>query len=176
MAVDSLTTTGGWLLAAATGDSSLGATVKRLFGTTPLPTLGCALTFGTGPSQANRLYCVKRSLATLTYDLIDLSGSLLDSFGNVISLTALKLAIVALDAPDGTAKLIVGPQNKTNAVLGPWGSVTDANCNKAVPYWDAVVNEPIAGYPVVNAASDIFPVYNPTAASLDYWLLLAGVG
>lgn len=176
MAVDSLIISGEWPLRASYGDSSLGGDISRIFGRDVLPPLGCGLTFGTGPNQANRFYCLNRTLVTVTYDLLDLSGSLVDAFGNTISLTALKLAIVAIDAPDGTKKVYAGPQNQTHAVKGPWGSATDANCYREVTNWDAVVNEPVAGYAVVGGATDVFPVYNPTGSSVDYWILLVGVG
>lgn len=144
-----------------------------LLGTGPWAQMVTNLTFGTGANQANQCYYAQRTVATVTADNLDLSGSLLDPLGNTINLTTVKLIVVAIDTPDGTKKLRVGPQAVANAWQGPFGGVT-APCYKEITNWDPICNEPVAGYPVVGGASDILGIYNPSAVSVTYRILIMG--
>ena len=174
MAVGTLSISGTNKLRAYIQDSASAAALLRTFGDDSWPALSLGLEFGSATGLANKAVITRRTVAATTYDNLDLSGSLVDGLGNTTSFTFLKLAIVALVSPDGTKKVRVGPQNQSNAWQGPWGGV-GATVYREVPYWDVVVWEPVAGYAVTNASTDIFPVYNPTGSSLDYVVLLAGI-
>lgn len=174
MAVDVLGVDGLCRLSALIRDSGAGKSLRIGFGSRDVPELSFGLTYGTGSGKANKLYCAKRTLAATTFDLIDLAGSLSDGIGNTLTFTKLKLALVAIVAPDGAKSLRVGPQNQSNTFQGEWGG-GGATVYEAVTHWKPVVYEPVAGYTVTASTGDILPIYNPGASSLDYWLLLAGV-
>ena len=154
-------------------DGTSGAAIARTFGRDLLPALDIGLDFGTGSGQANKLYIGKRTIAAATFDNIDLAGSLVDGLGNTLTFANLKLALAAIVTPDGTKSLRVGPQGVANAFQGPWGG-TAAAVYRTFKNWDLAVYEPVTGFPVTAGTGDIFPVYNPGATSLDFWLLLAG--
>jgi hypothetical protein len=175
VAVDSLTISGELDLSARIADSGKGATARRLFGQGTLAELGISLTYGTGSGQADKWHLGERTLATVTYDLLDLAGgSLADPLGNALTFTAVKLVLVALETPNGTRVLRVGPQNQSNPWPGPWGG-TGATVYKTVTHWDLVAYEPVAGFAVTAGTGDIVPIYNSTGASIDYAILIAGV-
>lgn len=155
---------------------STGPSNKLQFGLRSIPELSISLEYGTGSGQANKAYAFSRTLTATTMDSIDLAGSLSDGVGNTITFTSIKLAIVAIVTPTGgTKKLRVGPQNQTNALSSNWGSLVVATVYKEFTHWDTVIYEPVAGYTVTAGTADIFPIYNPSASSITYELLLAGV-
>lgn len=175
MAVSVLAADGLMRLSSLIRDTTAGTSQRINFGSGVVPTLNISLTYGTGTNQANKLYCAKRTLAATTYDLLDLAGGLTDGLGNVLTFTKIKLALVAIVTPVvATKSLRVGPQNQSNPFLGGWGG-TAATDYKTVTNWDIVNYEPTTGYTVTAGTGDIFPIYNPSAISVDYWLLLAGV-
>lgn len=173
MAVDKLSVSGLFELAGAIRDTSRGTALRREFGGGGVPELSVALTYGTTADKGDWLYYAERTLAATTFDLLDLSGSLTDGLGNTITATKLKFALVAIESPDGTKAVRVGPQNQTNAAQLHWGG-TGATVYKTVTHWDLVVWEPVAGYTVTAATADIFPVYNPGGSAVTYHILLAG--
>ena len=167
MALDALTVTGDLKLAVVIRDGTSTGFIERTFGKGVVEAFDISLGFGATTGLANKLYLAKRTLAGVTYDLIDLNGSLLDGLGNTFSPTRLKLAAVAIDIPDGTKKLRAGPQAQVNPFLGDWGGLT-APVYKAFTHWELIVYEPVLGYVVTPATGDILPLYNPGATALDY--------
>lgn len=153
-------------------DTGLGL-LQRQFGV-GLPSLAIELAYGSGSGQANKAVLQKRTLTATTYDLLDLAGGLTDGVGNTVTFTSIKLALVAIVAPDGSKKVRTGPQNQSNPFVSYCGG-SSAVTYKLVTHWDVVIWEPVAGYAVTAGSADIFPIYNPGASSLDYYILLAGV-
>jgi len=177
MALAQLSASGDCPLRVFISDALGGQSLNKAFGQVSVPALDILLDFGTGSAQANKLYIAKRTLAATTYDDLDMSGTALDvgvGLANVFSITVLKLAVVAIVTPDGTKKLRVGPQGRAAAFAAPYGGV-GVTVYKEVTRWDVPVWESVAGYAVANAATDVFPIYNPTASSIDYWVLLCGI-
>lgn len=172
MAVTALSVSGDAEVSAFIKEGTTGATLRKRFGVSPIPALDFSLTFGTGSGQANWLYYASRTVATVTADNLDLSGSLTDAFGNSITATKLKLLIVAIASPDGTKALRVGPQSVSNAATLNFSGST---AYITVTDWCAVVNEPVAGYTISAGSSDVLGIYNPSAGSVTYSILMAGV-
>lgn len=173
MAISVLSAAGSFPLMGFWKDGTTGAVLRKKFGALSVPTLGVSLTYGTGSGQANWAYYASRTVATVTADNLDLSGSLTDGLGNTISATKLKLLVVAVSSPDGTKTIRVGPRGVANTLQGPWGG-TGATVYTDVTTWH-VLYEPVAGWNVVGGSSDILGIYNPSASSVTYSILMAGV-
>lgn len=137
------------------------------------PAMSIALAFGTSSGQANECYLAKRTLAATTYDNIDLKGGLTNDFGAVLQFTKMTLGVISLDAPDGTKKLYYGPQGQTHAFDGGFPLGVGATVGKETRYWDTMFYYP-AGYAITEDTNDFMQVYNPTAGSISYYLLLFG--
>lgn len=175
MAVDLIRITGDMEARFLYADSGKGTTFSRKFGAKSVPALDLSVSYGIGANQCNWLYFEQgRSLAATTYDNHDLYGGLTDAFGTAINATALKLAIVALDSPDGAANLRVGPQNQTGAAQLGWGG-TGATVYQTVYDWWLASNMSAAGWTITNTTADVFSVYNPTGSAVLYSILLAGI-
>jgi len=153
------------------------STLKRLSampGQGLLPSLRLQFTNGTGSGAVNKFHLSRRTLATVTYDLIDLAGGLTDLDGAAITFTAIKRILVVMTAPDGTASLRIGPQNQSNPWAGPWGG-TGATVYETI-VWRKELLHPYAGWTVTAGTGDIFPIYNPGASSVTYCLWIMGLG
>lgn len=175
MAQSVLKTIGDMPLRVFIQDGTTGAAIAKTFGKGGVPDLNVLLNFGTGTDQASKAYIAQRPpLAATTFDNLDLAGGLVDGLGNTLTFATLKLALVAIVAPDyATKSLRVGPQGQSNPFLGAWGG-TGATVYKAFNVWDLTVYSPTTGYTVTAGTGDIFPVYNPSAISVDYTILLVG--
>jgi hypothetical protein len=130
------------------------------------------LTFGSGDHKAKEWAHDQFTLAAgANLDLDLAGGTLKNAFGDLLTFTAVKLLLVAVDAPDGTKKLRVGPQGVANGWPGPFGG-TGATNYKELVNWEPVVNHPFAGYPVTAGSADVLRINNPTGVSVTgrYWL------
>jgi hypothetical protein len=154
-------------------DGTTSAILSKRFGAVSVPDLGIAFTFGTGSGQANKLYIASRTVATVTADNLDLAGSLADGLGNTITFTSLKLMLFAITSPDGTKTLRIGPRNQSNPFQGPWGGTGATVYQDVTHHWYGY--EPVAGWAVTAGTGDILGVYNPSAGSVTYTVLLVGV-
>lgn len=173
MALNTLTFGGSWPLTGFWKDGTTGAVLRKKFGVLSVPTLSVSLAYGTGSGQANWAYYASRTVTATTADNLDLSGSLADGLGNTISATKLKLLAVAISSPDGTKSLRVGPRGVSNTFQGPWGGVA-ATDYVTVTTWH-VIYEPVAGYTITAGTGDVLGIYNSSATSVTYSILMAGV-
>lgn len=174
MANDLIRITGDLELSALLADTTGGKTFARTFGAQGIPTLDIAVsTFGTGSGECNWLYYASRSVGATTADNFDLAGSLTDAFGTTITATKLKVLVVAIDSPDGTKKLRVGPRGVANAAQLCFGG-TGATDYIEVFDW-LVLQELVAGWTITGGSADIVGVYNSGAGSVTYSILMAGV-
>ncbi len=173
MAISVLSMTGEMRLSSLWKDGTTGARNSVTFGGVNMPALNVSLAYGTGSGQANWVYYASRTVSATTADNLDLSGSLTDGLGNTISATKLKLLVVAVSAPDGTKTIRVGPRGVANTFQGPWGG-TGATVYTDVTRW-GVWYEPTAGWTITNSTADILGLFNPSAGSVTYSILMAGV-
>jgi len=154
-------------------DSATAQRQMASFGKLLLPARTRSFTHGSGSGQANKWYLAQRTLATVTYDNLDLAGGLTDYKGAAITFTKIKYAYIAIISPSSTKYLRVGPQNQSNAAQLQWGG-TGATVYETI-YTDWELYEPYTGFTVTAGTGDIFPIYNPTGVSITYTLLLMGV-
>jgi hypothetical protein len=134
------------------------------------------LTFGSGSGQANQVYIAQRTVAAAADDNLGLNGGgLLSPVGDVIAFTKVKLILVAIEAPDGTKKLNVGPNGVANAAPLSFGGVA-AGAYKVVTNWEVIALEPVAGYTITPATSFLLPIHNPGTGSVTYDVLVLGIG
>ena len=173
MAISALSIVGDAELASYWKDGTTGAVLRKKFGALSVPELSISLTYGTTSGKANWAYYASRTVATVTADNLDLSGSLTDGLGNTISATKLKLLIVAIASPDGTKTLRVGPRGVANTAQLNFGGVASTDY-QAVTHWH-VIYEPVAGYTITAGTGDILGIYNSSAGSVTYSILMAGV-
>lgn len=155
-------------------DSVSGLNLPIRFNSGFLPSRIRSLSYGTGANQVNKIYFAKRTLAATTFDLLDLAGGLTDPTGATITMTALKLAYIALMTQDGTNALRIGPQAQANAGAFMWGGTGATVYHTTYSDWEDY--RPITGWTVTAGTGDIFPIYNPGATSVDYAILLLGTG
>lgn len=154
-------------------DQSTGQWQVGVFGKNLLPARSRSFTHGSGSGQVNKWHLSQRTLATVTYDNLDLAGGLTDYKGAAITFTKIKYAYIAIISPSSTKSLRVGPQNQSNAATLHWGG-TGATVYETF-YTDWELYEPYTGFTVTAGTGDIFPIYNPTGSSITYTLFLMGV-
>jgi hypothetical protein len=136
------------------------------------PAVGFSLTYGTGNLQAQSWWSDKRTVAAGATDSIDLNGVLTGPLGAAIAFTSVRAIVIAIDTPDGTKLLRVGPQNVTNAAQLGFGGTgaqayleTDTFC---------VLPRPYGGWALTAGTADLLPVKNPSAVSVDYYVWVIG--
>ena len=152
-------------------DSTLAITTDVVAsGSSSFPTLTQTLTDGTGAGQATKWYRSYRTLATVTSENLDLSGSLLDPFGATLSFTGIKAIVVAVVAPDGTKSVTIGGA-ASNPFIGPFSAGGTLN----IPYNQVLINPNAAGWGVTAATADILKVYNPGASTITYCIWIVGI-
>lgn len=147
------------------------------------------LAHGAGNGQVNRMYVARRTLTSATStDLLDLSGSLLDQFGNTISLVELKvLIIVNRGEPDGAGDwtetagqdvLIGGAGAGNNAMAAFFNGNQDAKLTLRSG-GILLLTAPNDGYVVLPGSQDVLQVdyYGGEASGgdIEYDIALAGV-
>lgn len=173
MAIDTLDAATKLSGGGSLSNSATGETQAATFGGVILPTVNVSYSFGTGASQVNKWYLAKRTLAATTYDDLNLTSGL-TALGVTQAFTKLRRAFVAIIDPDGTKKLRVGPQGRTNANL-LWFQAATTNFWEET-YTSILKDRPVTGWTITPSTADVFSVYNPGGSSLDYAIWLLGTG
>jgi hypothetical protein len=130
------------------------------------------LTSGTGVDQADKVWHDRRTLATLTEDLIDLAGSLTDAFGDALTFAKVKVVYVRLRTTTAGGEIQLGGTT-SNGVSSLWSAANDG-VKIGAGGFIVLVNPSAAGYAVTAATADILRVYNASAFSVDYDIIIAG--
>jgi hypothetical protein len=141
----------------------------------PWTAMATTLTFGTGSGQVNQVFIAQRTVGAGANDNLDLSGVLTSPIGDSIAFTKVKLLVIAIESPDGTKKLKIGPNNVSNAFQGPFGAVT-ANVYLEMTNWLTLINEPVVGYTVTPGTADLLVINNPGAGAVTYDIAIFGLG
>ena len=127
-------------------------------------------TTGTGSSQANVLWHDERTLTDGSNENLDLSGVLMDSFGDSVALVKVKGLIIKNQST--TQTLSVG--GAASAQFSTWvGAVTDIV--KVPPGGVLCLFNP-AGYTVTNTTADLLKILNSAGASCIYDIIIIGNG
>ncbi|MGL3208693.1 hypothetical protein [Bradyrhizobium sp. BR 1433] len=124
---------------------------------------------GTGTGRVDIEFVDDRVLATATSENLDLSGVLVDAFGQTIAAANIKAIEISAD-PANTTNLTVGGA-AANTFVGPFADPTDALVLK--PGARAVLFDP-AGWTVTAATGDLLKVANSAGASATYRIKLLG--
>lgn len=159
--------------------SSLVSAVKS--GQNGFPTTDLGLTYGSGnvlsssKLQANDWVVKKLTIAAGATTSIDLTGSstYANPFGTANAFTSVRGVVVAVVSPDGAKKVVVGPQNVTNAAQ-LWFAGVGADAGEDV-YWQTVKLGPVAGWAVAAGTGDLLPIKNPGVSPVDVVIWIAGV-
>lgn len=121
-----------------------------------------SLAAGTADGQADLRWYDQRTLASNSNESLDLSGTLTDIFGNVISPAEICAVIIESDELN-TTNLTVG--NGTNPAQLWFGGTTMTEILKP---GDFSLHYSKAGWAVTNSTADILKVVNATGASAVY--------
>ncbi len=125
---------------------------------------------GTGNDQATMAFQDIRTLAASTTESLDLTGSLRDAFGRLITFTSLKCIVVKHKTVGADAVMYVG--GGPDAV---GGFVTDPGDRIAIrPGGKFLWWGPKAGAPVTDNSADKLRIVNNATGAIEYEILLLG--
>lgn len=123
---------------------------------------------GAGANQASQMFSDRRTVAAASVDSIDLSGALLNAFGESVALTKVK-GLLLVASSENVPSLIVGGA-ASNAWVGPFGAATHTLTLR--PGGILLLTAPdAAGYTVTAGTVDILAVENEHAeesATFDF--------
>jgi hypothetical protein len=137
------------------------------------PTLSAPMTTGTASKQGNLLTSAKYTIAGGANQDIDLSGSLLSPANLSAVFTKVKQVVVAIDSPDGTKKVRVGPQGVTNGCQLWFGGVGAQAYEEVVEFM--LKTDRFTGWTVTPGTGDILRINNPTGVSVDVYIAIIGL-
>jgi hypothetical protein len=131
-----------------------------------------ALSDGTGADQADQSWHDQRTLASAAGEDLDLSGALLDAFGDTVSLARVKALFVENLSADNT--LILG-NAASHAWAGPLGGATQTLRLRPGGVLLIVAADATA-YPVSAGSADALRVTHggETAGALEYRVIVIG--
>ncbi len=132
-----------------------------------------SLTDGTGADQAKQGFLDTRTLTASANESLDLSGTLTDSFGAVISFTKLKVLLIQADRGNANDVLVGGAAS--NGFISLFGDATDII--KVKPGGMVLLIAPDAnGYGVSAGTADLLKIANSAGgSSVIYTIGLLGV-
>lgn len=139
-------------------------------GVNDFPSLKLSYTLGEAAGLAEDYMCAKYSIASSANQDIDLSGGLTTDVASSVVGTKIKELIVAIESPDGTKSLRVGPQNVSNGWQGPFGGV-GATCYQTV-FHHLRWTEPYTGFDITAGTGDILRIHNPGAGTVVAHVLI----
>ncbi len=124
---------------------------------------------GTGTGKADTDFIDDRTLASAASESLDLSGTLVDGFGQTVAIAKLKAIEISADAAN-TTNLTVGATG-SNAFVRWVADATDGIVLK--PGARFVIADP-AGWTVTAATGDLLKFTNASGASATYRIKLLG--
>jgi len=132
--------------------------------TDPIPqSADIVLASGTGYGKADIAFMDQRTLAASTTENLDLSGALLDAFGQTIN--AVKVKAIEIENPEASLSNLTIGAAAANAFLGPFNDATDAIVLKP---GDKAVFVSRTGWVVTAATGDILKVANGAGGTVNY--------
>jgi len=144
-------------------------------GTAKIPlTKDLSLTFsnGTGANKAQAVFADNRSLAASASEDLDLSGALVDVYGNTISFATIKAILVVADSTNGSTLSIGGAA--TNAFVNWVANASDIVKIRSGGFLLLAAPD-VTGYPVTAGTGDLLHIANDDAgAGAIYDIMLIG--
>lgn len=131
-----------------------------------------ALTDGSGANQATNCFSDTRVLAASATEALDLSGVLLNAFGQVITFARIKALMIFASAGNANDVLVGGAA--TNGFVTPFTGATHQN--RVKPGGSLIITAPDAiGLLVTAATGDLLQITNGGAGtSVSYDVILIG--
>lgn len=118
---------------------------------------------GTGYGKADISFMDQRALASATSENIDLSGVLVDGFGQTIN--AAKVKAIEIENPEASTTNITVGGAASNTWTGPFADPTDAIVLKP---GDRFVAASRTGWTVTASTGDILKIANGAGAGANY--------
>jgi hypothetical protein len=137
-----------------------------------LPDLDLEYLQGAGETWQHVLIAVSLAAsANLDIDLANASNTVKDRAGRPLNLAKLYAVVLAIDSPDGTKALRLGPQNVSNGCQLWFGGTGSTNYELVDR---TVVRAGSGGWTVTAGTGDILRLNNPTAGTVAGSLYLVG--
>ena len=139
---------------------------------TPSHVINKTLADGTGADQANQVFSDQRTLAGSANEELDLSGSLVDAFGNTIAFTKIKAIIISAAAANGGDIQVGGSaSNGFDSWVGAAGDLVVVQPDGAF----VLVAPGVNGYAVTAGTGDLLKITNTDASPVTYDITIIGV-
>jgi hypothetical protein len=122
---------------------------------------------GTGYGKADIAFMDTRTLAASTSENLDLSGALVDAFGQTI--TAAKVKAIEVENPEASLSNLTVGAAASNTFVGPFADATDGIVLKPGDKFVAVSR---TGWNVTAGTGDILKVANGAGGSVNYTIKL----
>lgn len=136
--------------------------------------LTLSLDAGTGDNQGNQMYAARLTVPAGGGVSLNLSDGTLKNFrGQSITLSAVKLALVAVVNPDDVMQVWVGPQGVANGAQ-LWFKGTGSDAADAV-YRGLLQTNLKAGWAVSAPGSQVLRIANPGGADVQVDVVIVGV-
>lgn len=126
---------------------------------------------GTGASQANNVFHDTRPLTTGANEDLDLSGALVNVFGQTLSFTKIKLILIAA-APGNTTNLTISRPANGLPLFAASGDALAALKPGGVFLF---VDPSDAGIPVTDGTAERINIANAAGATANYDVVIIGV-
>ena len=125
---------------------------------------------GTGALQADRVFSDRRTLSTATGEVLDLAGTLTDSFGTALTIAKGRMVYMNNRSTTDGEDFSIGPDSTNGWV----GLVKDASDKIRVPAGGFVLWYDPNGQAIAAGSTDELYAYNDGSASNSYDLLIVG--
>ncbi len=127
---------------------------------------------GTGINQCNEMWSDTRTLTASSTESLDLSGVLVDDFGDSVAFTSIKAILVSASA-ENTNNVVIG-----GAASNAFGGWVNDTSDKIVVHPGGIfciVAPDAAGYPVTADTGDLLKVANSSSGtSVTYDIVIYG--
>jgi hypothetical protein len=126
--------------------------------------------------QVSEKFSYENTLAGTTSETLDLSGTLANSWGEIVSFARIKVILVAIKAGAAGAVLEIGGAG-TNAWLGPFNTTTGVQrIRKSLTQTSVYLATALdaTGWPVTAGTADLLKINNLDAAAITYRIVLLG--
>lgn len=138
-----------------------------------VPSLTRALDYGTTLNKATKWYRASHNIAANATLSLDLTGNLIDPFGNTITFATIRAICIVNLSPARTIN--VGPLGVANAFFGPLKGCPQGYYEfRDWHHWVASVE-----YPITAGSNDVYPIKNndeisPSGLSANVFVWILG--
>jgi hypothetical protein len=124
---------------------------------------------GTGTAQVNAIYHAKRTLASGASEELKLTGTLQDTFGNVVSFA--RVNALMIENTSASMTLTIGG-SEANA----WNTwTTGATDSVVIGSSGAMLTvNPLTGWVVASGTGDLLKITNSAGTATDYYIWIVG--